>query len=67
MKSRGTSVKPALFRFSAEVEAILKRLPSEGKLFPYLCTVWAGDRATEFKQRCVGLDISGGVPAFVPL
>jgi len=59
LKSRGTSVKPALFRFSAEVEAILKRLPAEGQLFPYLCTVRAGDRATEFKQRCVGLGIAG--------
>jgi integrase len=25
----------------------------------YLCTVRAGDRATEFKQRCDGLGISG--------
>ena len=24
----------------------------------YLCTVWAGVRATKFKQRCVGLGIS---------
>ena len=59
LKSRGTSVKPALFRFSAEVEALLKRLPAEGQLFPYLCTVRAGDRATEFKQRCEGLKIKG--------
>jgi len=59
LKSRGTSVKPALFRFSAEVETILKRLPTAGQLFPYLCTVRAGDRATEFKQRCIGLDIVG--------
>src|ERR1017187_5449220 len=52
LKSRGTSVKPALFRFSAEVEVILKRLPTAGQLFPYLCTVRASDRATESKQRC---------------
>jgi hypothetical protein len=35
LKSRGTSVKPSLFRFSAEVEVLLKRLPALGQLFPY--------------------------------
>jgi site-specific recombinase XerD len=59
LKSHGTNVKPTLFRFSADIEAILKRRPISGQLFPYLCTVRAGDRATEFKQRCVGLCISG--------
>ena len=59
MKSRGTNLKPTLFRFSAEIEALLKRRPASGPLFPYLCTVRAGDRATEFKQRCDGLGISG--------
>ena len=59
LKSRGTAVKPALIRFGAEVEAILKRRPQTGSLFPYLCTVRAGDRATEFKQRCDGLEIKG--------
>jgi integrase len=60
LKSRaGNSIKPSLFRFSADVEAILKRRPANGQLFPYLCTVRAGDRATEFKQRCVGLEIKG--------
>ena len=59
LKSRGTNVKPSLFRFSAEVERILKRLPAVGQLFPYLAPVRAGDRATEFKQRCVGLGIKG--------
>jgi integrase len=53
------SIKPTLFRFSAEIEALLKRRPASGPLFPYLCTVRAGDRATEFKQRCDGLGISG--------
>ena len=28
-------------------------------MFPYLQTVRAGDRATEFKQRCVGFGILG--------
>jgi integrase len=55
----GLTIKPTLFRFGAEIEAILKRRPASGQLFPYLCTVRAGDRATEFKQRCDGLGISG--------
>ena len=59
LKSRGTNLKPTLFRFSAELKALLKRRPASGPLFPYLCTVRAGDRATEFKQRCDGLEISG--------
>ena len=59
LKTRGTAIKPALIRFGAEIEDILKRRPAVGPLFPYLRTVRAGDRATEFKQRCVGLEISG--------
>ena len=60
LKSRGgIGIKPALIRFGAEIEAILKRRPAVGPLFPYLRTVRAGDRATEFRQRCVGLKISG--------
>ena len=55
----GLAIKPTLFRFGGEIEAILKRRPASGPLFPYLCTVRAGDRATEFKQRCDGLGISG--------
>jgi integrase len=38
---------------------ILRGLPREGSLFPYLRTVRAGDRATEFRQRCEGLMIKG--------
>ena len=59
LKSRGDGIKPALIRFGAEIEAILKRRPAVGPLFPYLRTVRAGDRATEFRQRCDGLEISG--------
>ena len=58
LKSR-TGIKPALIRFGAEIEAILQRRPSIGPLFPYLCTVRANDRATEFRQRCQGLNIQG--------
>jgi integrase len=50
---------PALLHFGAQVEEILRRLPSAGPLFPYLRSVRAGDRATEFKQRCAGLGIEG--------
>jgi integrase len=60
LKSRGgIGIKPALIRFGAEIEAILKRRPADGPLYPYLRTMRAGDRATEFKQRCQGLKISG--------
>jgi integrase len=49
----------AFIRFGKEVERILNVLPHHGPLFPYLRSVRAGDRATEFKQRCVGLGIHG--------
>ena len=34
-------------------------LPAEGLLFPYLASVRAGDRATEFSSRCRQLGIEG--------
>ena len=49
----------AQIHFGNEVATILAALPKEGLLFPYLHRVRAGDRATEFKQRCVGLGIKG--------
>jgi integrase len=49
----------AIMRLDEEMTQILKDLPGEGPLFPYLRTVRAGDRATEFKQRCDGLGIRG--------
>jgi integrase len=45
--------------FDDETAAVLRTLPTDGPLFPYLRTVRAGDRATEFKQRCQGLNIKG--------
>jgi integrase len=54
-----TTVKPALIRFGDKVAAILRRRPQTGLLFPYLRTVRPSDRATEFKQRCRGLEITG--------
>src|ERR1043166_4647622 len=49
----------AFVRFGEEVAAILRSRPDTGPLFPYLRAVRAGDRATEFKQRCLGLGITG--------
>jgi integrase len=59
MKTRWRSQQPPQIRFGQAVEEILATLPKSGALFPYLQTVRAGDRATEFKQRCVGLGIQG--------
>jgi integrase len=50
---------PVILHLGEEALNTLKDLPSEGLLFPYLSRVRAGDRATEFKQRCVGLGIRG--------
>src|SRR5260370_7330376 len=49
----------AFIHFGEEIEIVLRRRPDTGWLFPYLRTVRAGDRATEFKQRCDGLGIKG--------
>ncbi|MEY2407474.1 MAG: hypothetical protein QOF48_144 [Verrucomicrobiota bacterium] len=49
----------AMIHFGEEIEGILRRLPVTGSLFPYLQSVRAGDRATEFKQRCERLGIKG--------
>jgi integrase len=46
-------------RFNDEVAAIFSELPQAGPLFPYLRRVRSCDRATEFKQRCAGLEIQG--------
>jgi integrase len=59
MKTRWRGQQPPQIRFGKEVEEILTALPKTGLLFPYLSTVRAGDRATEFKQRCLGLSIIG--------
>jgi integrase len=50
---------PVLVHLGSEALDILKDLPSEGPLFPYLSRVRAGDRATEFHQRCQQLGIQG--------
>ena len=49
----------AFVHFGTDIENVLHRRPGSGFLFPYLQGVRPGDRATEFKQRCVGLEIHG--------
>ena len=50
---------PVLVHLGGDALNLLKDLPGEGPLFPYLSRVRAGDRATEFKQRCQQLKIAG--------
>jgi integrase len=50
---------PVIVRLGSEALHLLKDRPSEGHLFPYLATVRAGDRATEFASRCRQLGIKG--------
>ena len=50
---------PVIVHLGSEALNVFKDLPSEGTLFPYLSSVRAGDRATEFGQRCRRLGISG--------
>ena len=57
--TRKKSGEQAAVRFDDEVAVVLRARPSTGPLFPYLREVRASDRATEFKQRCRGLKISG--------
>ena len=58
------NIKPVPIRFGAEVEAILRRRPTSGPLFPNLRP---GDRASEFRQRVMGLEHQRGDAAFVSL
>jgi integrase len=59
MKLHGRGKIPPQITLGPELETLLRRLPQQDYLFPYLRTVRAGDRATEFKQRCRGLGIEG--------
>lgn len=45
--------------FGEALETALRSLPVTGKLFPNLARVREVDRATEFRQRCKGLNIEG--------
>lgn len=53
-----TSV-PVIVHLGSETLNVFRDLPSEGLLLPSLARVRAGDRATEFKQRCRQLSIEG--------
>lgn len=50
---------PPQIRFGQAVADILGTLPGKGPLFPYLRGCQPGHRATEFRQRCRGLGITG--------
>jgi integrase len=50
---------PVILHLGEDALNLFRDLTSEGFLFPYLASVRAGDRATEFKQRCRGLGIEG--------
>ena len=50
---------PVIVRLGSEALNLLKDLPAEGPLRPYLASVRAGDRATEFRSRCRQLEITG--------
>ena len=50
---------PVLVHLGPEALNLFKDLPSEGVLFPYLSSVRANDRATEFRSRCRQLGITG--------
>jgi integrase len=50
---------PVLVHLGTEALNLFKDLPAEGVLFPYLSSVRANDRATEFRSRCRQLGING--------
>jgi hypothetical protein len=52
-----------LVHLGSEALNVFKDLPGEGVLFPYLSSVRANDRATEFRSRCRQLGIQGGLCA----
>lgn len=58
LRSRAATT-PARITIGEALAAVLKRRPASGPLFPYLRTVEAKDRASEFRQRCHGLQIQG--------
>lgn len=57
--NRKKTKQPVHLVIGPELEKLLRTLPTSGQLFPYLATVRECDRATEFRQRCNGLSITG--------
>lgn len=58
-KLKDRPAEPVQISFGEVCAEVLRKLPKEGPLFPYLSSVRPGDRATEFSQRCKGLGITG--------
>jgi integrase len=50
---------PVIVHLGAEALNLFEDLSAEGVLFPYLSSVRANDRATEFRSRCRQLGING--------
>ena len=50
--SRKKTQSTALLHFGAELEKVLRRLPSRGPLFPRLAEIKEKHRAKEFRRRC---------------
>lgn len=50
---------PACLTLGPKLEALLKELPAQGRLFPTLAALPARDRAARFAERCKGLGITG--------
>ena len=50
---------PVIVHLGEDSLNVFKDLPAEGALFPYLVSVRANDRATEFRSRCRQLGIQG--------
>jgi len=50
---------PVIVRLGSEALNLLKDLPAEGPLLPYLTSERAGNRDTEFRSRCRQLKITG--------
>jgi len=57
--ARRKTGKPAILRFGDEVTAILRRLPTNGPLFPNWSRLTSAQRADRFHTRCETLRIQG--------
>jgi len=50
---------PACIAIGPRLEALLKELPTAGKLFPKIAAMPSNDRATKFARRCKLIGLSG--------
>ena len=51
--------EPACLAIGARLEEILRRLPSQGSLFPHLIKTIDSDRSSEFRRRCRTVGVQG--------